>query len=486
MKVINNLKRFKIVMVCMMLLCMLILPSCKKFLEIDPPKDRLVENNVYETDATAAAVLTGVYQQMVNSGGFSSGINGISLLSGLSADEFVNYSNEATKEEFYTNSLKKETFTTYWGTLYRYIFTANSAIEGISASSGLTPAAKDQLQGEAKFIRAFCYFYLTNFFGRVPLLLSTNYEINSVAGRSSQDSVYQQIIADLTEAQALLSADYSGPNGNTVTSERIRPNKWAATALLARVYLYTNQWNKAEIAASDVINNKTVYDTVALDNVFLKGSKEAIWQLQSINEGYNTWDANVFILTSGPNPSYNIVSLSEHIVNAFEPNDQRVVKWIGTDSSTGDTYYYPFKYKANQITPPAPPSTTYDPPTEYLTVLRLAEQYLIRAEARIKQGKTAEGLEDLDIIRKRAGLPDYSGSTDPDDLEDAILHERQVELFTEWGHRWLDLKRTNKVNEVMNTVTVEKGGTWNNDWQWYPVPLNEINNNPNLTQNNSY
>jgi len=120
--------------------------------------------------------------------------------------------------------------------------------------------------------------------------------------------------------------------------------------------------------------------------------------------------------------------------------------------------------------------------------MRLAEQYLIRAETEANGagGGTNSAVQDLNIIRNRAGLANYSGATDKASLVTAILHERQVELFTELGHRWLDLKRTATVNAVMSVVTPQKGGTWDANWQLYPIPRTEIQVNPNLKQNPGY
>ncbi len=118
-------------------------------------------------------------------------------------------------------------------------------------------------------------------------------------------------------------------------------------------------------------------------------------------------------------------------------------------------------------------------------VLRLAEQYLIRAEARAETGDLTGALDDLNVIRSRAGLANSTASTQEEILA-AILHERQTELFTEWGHRWLDLKRTGNVDDVMPTVAAEKGGSWETTDQFYPVPLSEIDRNPNLTQTPGY
>jgi starch-binding outer membrane protein, SusD/RagB family len=142
-------------------------------------------------------------------------------------------------------------------------------------------------------------------------------------------------------------------------------------------------------------------------------------------------------------------------------------------------YYYPFKYKL---------AYTGIAPAEFPVLLRLSEQYLIRAEAEAYgAGNGISGaIIDLDTIRHRAGLPDYSGPTDQIDLINVILHERRVELFTEYGHRWFDMQRTNTINSVMDTVCPQKGGTWNSDWMLYPIPLTEIQADSKLVQNDGY
>ncbi len=92
----------------------------------------------------------------------------------------------------------------------------------------------------------------------------------------------------------------------------------------------------------------------------------------------------------------------------------------------------------------------------------------------------------LKIIRERAGEWPGIVSGDNETILKAILHERQVELFSEWGHRWLDLKRSGIIDIVMNDVAPHKGSTWNTNWQWYPIPLDDIKKNINLLQNAGY
>jgi hypothetical protein len=380
---------------------------------------------------------------------------------------------------YYTNSLTTVNSTSgYWEALYPKIFITNSAIEGLSLSTGLTPTVKNQLLGEAKFMRAFFYFYLVNLYGDVPLAISTDFQVNAMMPRTPKSEIWTQITADLKEAQNLLSTNYLKADVLSTTSDRVRPTKWAAAAMLSRAYLYQQKWTEAESAATTVIGNTSLFDTVSLNNnVFGKTSREAIWQLQPVNTGWNTEDARKFILPStGPSPTYPVY-LNSFLLNSFESGDARKTSWVNSVTVGGSTYYYPFKYKS---------ATLNAPVTEYQMVLRLGEVYLNRAEARAQQGNKAGALADLNLIRKRAKLPDYSGPTDQTSLITAILHERQVELFTEWGHRWMDLKRTGNVDAVLSVVASQKGGTWNTNWQLYPISLTELQRNPFLVQNSGY
>ncbi|HEY4195211.1 MAG TPA: RagB/SusD family nutrient uptake outer membrane protein, partial [Mucilaginibacter sp.] len=153
--------------------------------------------------------------------------------------------------------------------------------------------------------------------------------------------------------------------------------------------------------------------------------------------------------------------------------------WTNNIMINGVSYNYAYKYKLVNT------STT----DEYSMVLRLAEQYLIRAEAEANgEGNGINGaIADLNIIRNRAGLGNTTAN-DKNSLLSAISHERQVELFTEWGDRWLNLKRTGQIDAVMGIVTPLKGGTWNTNYQLYPIPEQQILNDPNMTdsQNPGY
>ncbi|HVS98694.1 MAG TPA: RagB/SusD family nutrient uptake outer membrane protein [Puia sp.] len=457
--------------------------ACKKLVAVDPPVTSITGENVYSSDATAISTLTALYTDMsLKDNHFNNGFPMISLYAGLSADELTLFDlSNATALAYYRNALTTNppTGVETWSSCYPYIFICNSAIEALTKANALTPAVTQQLLGEARFMRAFFYFYLVNLYGDVPLPLTTDYKVNSLLPRTPASAVYAQVISDLRSAEDLLSADYLNGSLQKYASseERVRPTKWAAAALLARAYLYTGKYDSAELAATSVINNTSLFSLTTLGNVFLKNSREAIWQLQPVTSGTtNTQDAYLFILPpSGPGP-VNFVYLSDTLVNSFEPGDQRKSAWVGSDTVGGNVYHYAYKYKVN---------ASNVPQSEYLMMFRLAEQYLIRAEARANQNNISGAQDDLNAVRARAGLPG-TAATDKSGLLAGILHERQVELFTELGHRWLDLKRTGNIDAVMTIAAGKKDGSWSSDWQWYPIPLNEMLKDPNLTQNRGY
>ena len=263
--------------------------SCKKFVEIDPPKTQLVSPNVFISDATATTAMIGIYSKIMSSQfGIASG--GTTQFAGLSSDELKDNSAMTEQIEFYQNSLSinNSIIDDMWSRAYNIIYATNSVIEGLTNSIFVSESIKKQLEGEAKFTRALFSFYLVNLYGDIPYLTTTDYRINSLALRTTKVEVYQKIIADLKDAQILLGDNYVDKN-NAATSERVRPNKWVATALLARVLLYNRNWIDAESEATVLINNTSKFTLVTdLNAVFLKNSSETIWQLMPVSSGYNT------------------------------------------------------------------------------------------------------------------------------------------------------------------------------------------------------
>ncbi len=179
----------------------------------------------------------------------------------------------------------------FWSPVYKNIFICNSAIEGLSKSSKLTASVKKQLLGEAKFIRAYFYYYLVNLFGDVPIITSTDHRINSNAIRNKVNEVYSQIITDLTEAKSLLSENFLNENLKIYSSvpERVRRFEMGRPLLFwHESFLNTGDYNNAEFEASEVISQSSLFELPAFADVFKKNSKKAIWQLQPVASGHNT------------------------------------------------------------------------------------------------------------------------------------------------------------------------------------------------------
>jgi len=468
-----------------LLLLAILVAGCKKLVEVDAPYTSINTSNVYATDPTAIAVLTGIYAQMSNPVINTAGISGMSYYGGLSADEFSLNSGTATATQLacWQNAQNAQSAVVdVWTNIYPYIYDVNAAIIGLTNSSSLTPAVKQQLLGEALFLRAFYYFYLTNYYGNVPLVLGTDYTQNSNVAPTAQNLVYAQIIQDLNNARSMLVNGYVDATIIKASTERTRPNRAVAAALLSRVYLYTGQWQNAINMADSVITNGN-YSLIPMSSgpsitPFTKNNNEAIWQWQPVAAGFNTGDARVFIIPSTGFNTQNNVSLSSGLINSFETGDRRFLNWVGNVTISGKIYYYPYKYRVNQSGAPV---------TEYTTIFRLAEQYLIRAEAEAQLSQLTAATNDLNTIRNRAGLPNTTAVTQTG-LLNAILQERRIELFSEWGHRWLDLKRTSNLNAVMGTggACAAKGGTWNPNWALYPINVVQIQRDPSLLQNSGY
>jgi starch-binding outer membrane protein, SusD/RagB family len=448
-----------------------LLTACKKLIQIPsaPPTAISIPEQFADSASTMTA-MAGLYSYPMNgTQGFTFNDGLLPLTTGLYSDELSITTNDPNDEPFFQYGVTRFTppVQTMWSDPYVGIYPVNAILSGIAASTGLSPSLKTQLTGECKVVRALYYFDLVNLYGAAPLITSTDYTLNSNIGRTSVDSLYMQILADLTDAQQALPAAYP-------STGHIRPNLYTVKAFLAKVYLYQQNWQAAYNAADSVINSGLYSLEPNLNNVFLDGSQEAIWQLPA-NGQYNvTTDAGLYVPnTSGTVPKY---PLTTFLLNAFEPGDQRLQNWadsVAVSTGSGNqTYYYPYKYKNVNI---------YASTVEDFMIFRLGEQYLIHAEAAAELGNLGTAISDLNTVRTRAGLGATTAAGQPGVLA-AIMHERQVELFTEWGNRWLDLVRTGTATAVLNT---EKGG-FQSYMTLYPLPNNELQENPKLTQNPGY
>jgi len=437
-----------------------LLSSCESFVELGAPPTQVVSEDVFKSDATATSAILGLY----NNNNITQFIQGSTFFPGMSADDIQYNVVNTTYDEFENNALSTTNSlveNTIWFYTYQQIKNANNAIVGLNKSQTLTPSVKEQLLGEAKFIRALSYFYLVNLFGDVPMSLTSDadYEAKATLPRTPATAIWAQIITDLKEAQTHLPTTYVG-------TFKGRVNKHAATTLLARAYLYNKDWANAEAQAGQVITAQA-YTLPTTTEAFLNTSSEIIWQVANTT-GVSIFGGN-YLAATGVTPNY---SLYDTLYKSFEEVDLRKTNWTGITKIGTTNYYFINKYKVRTGTG-----------NEYNIGLRFAELYLIRSEAQAQQGKLAEAKADADIIRKRAGLVALSSTITKEQLLLAIEKERKLEFFGEWGHRWLDLKRTNRADAVIGG---QKPKTWKSTAVLYPIPENQRLANKNLTQNTGY
>ena len=456
----------------------LALTSCESILEIDPPTDSLTAEVTFSTPEGIRTAATGFYtDNFLNNLMY---YQGLELYVSQITDELMARSGQFA--DLYQNNYNSSTsyIPNLWSAPYSSIYGANDFLGHVEGSTVIPADELNKYRGEALFFRANAYFYLVNLFGDVPLLTSYDVSVTATAPRAPKAEVYQQIIADLQQAQQYLK---DAGNGTT------RISADAATALLARVYLYTEQWDKAISEANKLIptadgGQGSKYALETVQRIFLSTSSEAI--LQSNQEGFigtgsyvgYTRIGNLFI----PNAraTYASYDFSDELVDDLrsEPTDLRN-EWIGEKAgSGGKTYYYPYKYK-NMTTPAS--AASY----ESYVILRLAEMYLIRAEASTHLGDAAQAVADINKIRHRAALSNYAGGQGKDELLLEIESQRRKEFFFECGHRWMDLNRTGRADAIYSQNSYKKV-----NWQSYksllPIPEQQIGRNRNLTQNPGY
>jgi len=458
MKKILNIQSLYFVVAFMSVVC---LYSCDNYVDVGVSSSQLSIADTYGTDASATSAVLGLYSytplRYIMYYCWTSG--------GLYADELQYPSGSSPTYAELSQSVASTTnsnITVVWWQAYTLSRYANLAIQGVSNSTNLSDSVRTRLLGEAKFFRAYTYFQLVNHFGGVPLALSATELDNAFLSRSSADAVWSQIIADLKDAESLLPVKYK-------TTLRTRANKYAASALLARAYLYTGDYANAITEASKVIEATDIYSLPVLSSALLNTSSEVI--LQAATYYGNAYIASSYRTTSSSAvPTYVLYS---GFINSFVSGDQRKTAWVDSVTSSGTKYYKINKFRYTSYTASV---------NQYDLLLRLAEVYLIRAEARAQQGTDLAGAQsDLNKIRNRAGLGNTSATTQSA-LLTAIAQERKVELFGE-GHRWLDLKRTNTADAVIGVL---KPSTWKSTAVLWPIPTSQIDLNSNLTQNPGY
>jgi len=435
---------------------------------LEPQSTSLVTDDVAVSDLRSAeGVLLGTYNSLQSADAYGWRVQALSEVCVDAAYHSGTFPDMAQigVNQIFANNLD---VLALWRRGYMTIYRTNILLERVPgvADEDLPAADKDRIMGEALFIRALAHFDLLRFFGDIPIVTTSVVAENSEKSRSPITDVYAQIESDLDEAGLLLANA-----GFTGAEAKVRASVDAVNALKARVALYQGNYAEAASNATSVIDGGYSLES-DYNNIFEPSntsSSEVIFQLYADIQDGNS--LAFWVLPSSAGGRWEVAPAPDFIF-ALEDNrdlgDSRYSALLAPHPTEFGEYYF---NKFRDI------NTGTDQPK----VLRLAEMYLIRAEARAMQGDLSGAASDLNIIRSRAGLPSASFS-DQGDAINQILAERFIELVFE-GHRFFDLRRTDKIDEVMGFVNPDG---WDVNDRLFPIPQREIFENPNLTQNPGY
>ncbi|HMT74403.1 MAG TPA: RagB/SusD family nutrient uptake outer membrane protein [Chitinophagaceae bacterium] len=452
--------------------------GCKKYLEIPLPIDQLATETVYKDSTTIVAAVDGMYNI------FASGLlqaNTLRTSYWISDEGRVDPVPGSEIGNIIAGNLQEGNQQLLpWSWYYPGIYRANELIERLpSVSTGvLSEAKRKAFIGAAQYVRAASHFFLANYWGDVPLTLTTNTDYNIANGRTPVAEVYAQVLNDLYEAVNNLPVTVNTSNSKTIH------NRYQALALLARVHLYLGNYVRADSAASAVIGSGQYLLVTGVNNVFKRGSREAIYSQGPTSTGllYDNRAMSGWIIL----PSTSALTLTTYchmtpqLLANFEAGDQRNVNNNWVSDLFGKRFANKYLYNSSTS------ATTIAANPQDLIYQRLAELYLIRAEARAQQGNITganSAASDLNMIRTRAGLPNTMAATQTDMLT-AIEKERVCELFYE-GFRWLDLKRTGKLDATLSALPW-KAGNHQPYMKLLPIVVAELIANPRIQQNPGY
>ena len=485
------------------------LMACNDFLTA-PPQGQIGVAAVQADPAAAQNLVTGVYNIM-----WDGGMHGFDYvgMTNIASDDADKGSSPADGANTY-GTLDNLTMTpgvgnlnTIWATYFRAIARANQALALIPQSAA-DQTTRNQLEGEVRFLRAYFYFKLVRFFGGVPLIENVPpvEDINNVAlqTRATRDAVYARIVSDLRFAANALPV-----KGQTATG---KATKAAAMAMLAKVYLYQQNYQQAYTLTDSIIKNQVgAYSLLpSYANLWREtgaNSSESIFEVQTgINLSCNA-AIQLYVVCQGPRAGgkrgwadlgFGFGTPSQSLLDAYEPNDTRrsatiifinpsptgTVLWDGfrvpsRDSVENERY----NYKAYHSRTAERNCGNNDYLPKNLRIMRLGEVLLIHAEAAFALNNSASALTDINQLRTRAGLTNLTTID-----RDRIWRERRVELAMEHD-RFFDLVRQEAVQpgRAVQAFTAHGKTFVKGKNEVFPIPQTQIQlSGGTLTQNPGY
>lgn len=437
--------------------------SCKKFLTTEPLDAVSDESTIYDK-TSAETALRGLYRQMGNADYY--GENYVALAYWASGD-MVNLTTAGSANIVDINFRADDVlFNDSWVAIYNAINRANHIITKIPDVNdpALTEVQKNKILGEAKFLRALCYFDLARAWGGVQILLepTTSLSNRSAVKRSTVEQTYDQVLKDLEDAEDLLTDDVN----------RIRVTKRTVYALRARLHLYRKQWDLAEFYASKLIEKTADYSLLKPYSSWFQNNvtatRESIFELAFSVQNPNATRTQMAHSTNGGTYRYAPNDRFVQLLNNPEIGGGRSAL-IGSVTQAGVKIWFGQLYYRKDATDPA-------------YIFRIAEMYLIRAEARAHLGNIQGGVEDLNAVRARAEVP-LETAASVDELLLKIDQERRFELAFE-AHRWFDLTRTGRAKEVLEAL--DPNVKVDAHEYVFPIPATQLLLDPSLEPNPFY
>ncbi len=464
----------------------LIFNQCTKDFLDTVPKSTISTQNYFKSATDAENALVGCYSTVI-----SSETNwDMTIMLDVSSDN--NYAGGDNPDNFKVDNFTRDPIIMYiptlWTGFYDAINRCNTVLKyvpGIIDPKLDVGNRREIIQGEASFLRAFAYFNLVRIFGEVPLTITPTESTDPKTinlFRAPVDEVYAQIINDLEYCISVLpKADVSTQKGGHAT-------QGAAYAMLAQVYAAKTpaDWNKVKEYCDEVISSGVYQLLPDYDQLFdgdHYNNSESIFEIQHAKPSYTTWTYQLWCPPSISGDTWRKFNTpSVDLVNAFREEGDSIrlhssiifenIGQYWVDPVYGDIVPFPFKWRH--------PSGWASDDDWY--VIRLAETILLRAEAKNELNDISGALDDLQIVRDRVNLP-VKNLVSKDAVSEAILLERRLELAFEC-YRWYDLLRTGKAISTMQNLGYTNAVA-PRDLLW-PIPQDERNRNPNLTQNPGY
>ena len=455
------------------------------------PPSALAPTNFYTNSSDAVAAVSAVYD-VANQIGDQS--RNFIIMGDIPSDDMNLLLNNADRIQIWsfqtipTNGIVAQS----WQSLYQAINRANTAIERIPGIP-MDESLKKRLVGEAKFMRAFYYFYLVRWYGGVPLALTETKSLNDGRDtkRATVDDVYAQIVKDFSEAEAELPDRFTGADIGRATAG-------AAKGMLAKVYLTKKDYPKARDKAKEIMDNATRYGYSLFDryaDVFAianKNGRESVFEIQFLGQGTGQGSGMTTYFAPENSPvtgrGFGSFFPTTEFYGSFDPADKRrelfINSYVNGAGQTVNTFQHFNKYVD-------PAARAFGDANNNFPIIRYADVLLTFAEAENElSGPTAAALNAANPIRRRAfGLPlnassatDFTAALGKDGFRQKLYDERRWEFNAE-GQRWFDLVRTNR----LVSVTKAKGkANVAEKHNLFPIPQREIDLNPNLTQNEGY